>query len=396
MGRKIHLGVIGLGQRGSELVKYVYSEHPDVEFIALCDVYEDRREETAKALEEMGRVRPMTFSDYKEMLQMEELDAVLICASWETHSAIAMDAMRAGKAVASEVGGAYSISECWKLVDCYEETKTPIMFMENCVYGRDEMMVYHMAEAGVLGEIVHCEGGYRHDLREEVSFGREKRHYRLDNYIHRNTENYPTHELGPIARILHLNRGNRMLALTSMASKAAGLHAYIQEKKPELLIHSAGVAYYGFHESLNQEKISEMMKVNLEAPLFLSQFFLRDIKEKRGHIFFISSVTALHENSYGAVYGATKAGLLSFARSLFAENRKSGLKVHSILPDMTDTDLYRNADFTIGENRASYLLPSDVASAVETILRQREGVVLGEVHLRPQLFQVTRKPADKR
>ena len=169
-----------------------------------------------------------------------------------------------------------------------------------------------------------------------------------------------------------------------------------QEKKPELLIHSAGVAYYGFHESLNQEKISEMMKVNLEAPLFLSQFFLRDIKEKRGHIFFISSVTALHENSYGAVYGATKAGLLSFARSLFAENRKSGLKVHSILPDMTDTDLYRNADFTIGENRASYLLPSDVASAVETILRQREGVVLGEVHLRPQLFQVTRKPADKR
>ena len=139
-----------------------------------------------------------------------------------------------------------------------------------------------------------------------------------------------------------------------------------------------------------------MMKVNLEAPLFLSQFFLRDIKEKRGHIFFISSVTALHENSYGAVYGATKAGLLSFARSLFAENRKSGLKVHSILPDMTDTDLYRNADFTIGENRASYLLPSDVASAVETILRQREGVVLGEVHLRPQLFQVTRKPADKR
>ena len=233
MGRKIHLGVIGLGQRGSELVKYVYSEHPDVEFIALCDVYEDRREETAKALEEMGRVRPMTFSDYKEMLQMEELDAVLICASWETHSAIAMDAMRAGKAVASEVGGAYSISECWKLVDCYEETKTPIMFMENCVYGRDEMMVYHMAEAGVLGEIVHCEGGYRHDLREEVYFGREKRHYRLDNYIHRNTENYPTHELGPIARILHLNRGNRMLTLTSMASKAAGLHAYIQEKKPD-------------------------------------------------------------------------------------------------------------------------------------------------------------------
>ena len=168
-----------------------------------------------------------------------------------------------------------------------------------------------------------------------------------------------------------------------------------QENKPEILVHSAGVAYYGFHESLNQDKISEMMKVNLETPLFLSQFFLRDIKEKRGHIFFISSVTALHENSYWAAYGATKAGLLSFARRLFAENRKSGLKVHSILPDMTDTNLYRNADFTIGENSASFLLPSDVASAVETILKQRDGVVLGEVHLRPQVFQITRKPIEK-
>ena len=118
-------------------------------------------------------------------------------------------------------------------MDCYEETKTPVMFMENCVYGRDEMMVYHMAEAGVLGEIVHCEGGSKHDLREEISFGKENRHYRLDNYIHRNTENYPTHELGPIARILHINRGNRMLSLSSMASKASGLREYIKEKKPE-------------------------------------------------------------------------------------------------------------------------------------------------------------------
>ena len=233
MGRKINLGVVGLGQRGAELVKNVYSEHPDVEFIALCDVYEDRREDIAKALEEMGRERPKCFSDYREMLEMKELDAVLISASWDTHSEIAIAAMRAGKAVASEVGGAYSVAECWRLVDCYEETKTPIMFMENCVYGRDEMMVYHMAETGVLGEIVHCEGGYKHDLREEIAFGRENRHYRLDNYIHRNSENYPTHELGPIAKILHINRGNRMLSLCSMASKAAGLRDYIQEKKPE-------------------------------------------------------------------------------------------------------------------------------------------------------------------
>ena len=127
MGKKVKLGVIGLGQRGADLVKNVYSEHPDVDFIALCDVYKDRQEEVANALVEMGRERPKTFSDYREMLSMEELDAVLICASWDTHSEIAMAAMRAGKAVASEVGGAYTLSECWKLVDCYEETPAVII-----------------------------------------------------------------------------------------------------------------------------------------------------------------------------------------------------------------------------------------------------------------------------
>ena len=168
------------------------------------------------------------------------------------------------------------------------------------------------------------------------------------------------------------------------------------EGKLSVLVHSAGVAYYGFHESLNAEKIMEMTEVNFTIPLSITQYFLRDLKEEKGHIFFLSSVTALHENGYGAAYGATKAGLLSFARSLFVENRKSGLKVHSILPDMTESHLYRNADFTVGENVESYLLPSDVASAVEMMLRQREGVVLEEVHLRPQVFQITRRPSKNR
>ena len=82
--------------------------------------------------------------------------------------------------------------------------------------------------------MVHCQGGYRHDLREEVSTGREMRHYRFRNYLYRNCENYPTHELGPIANVLDINRGNRMLTLVSVASKAAGLHEYLlREKGPD-------------------------------------------------------------------------------------------------------------------------------------------------------------------
>jgi hypothetical protein len=51
-------------------------------------------------------------------------------------------------------------------------------------------------------------------------------HYRLPHYIARNRENYPTHELGPLSKLLHINRGNRLVSLSSFASKSRGLKQY--------------------------------------------------------------------------------------------------------------------------------------------------------------------------
>ena len=106
--------------------------------------------------------------------------------------------------------------------------------MENCCYNRDELLATSMARAGMFGTIVHCMGSYSHDLREEITGGNIKRHYRLRNYMKHNCDNYPTHDLGPIARVLGINRGNRMVSLVSVASKAAGLKEYIKNK-PELV-----------------------------------------------------------------------------------------------------------------------------------------------------------------
>jgi len=233
MDRKIKMAVIGLGARGYSLIEQVFLQHPDVEFAAVCDVYEDRSEAAAKLIETHTGKRPFATTDYHEILRDPQIEAVILCTSWDMHINICIEAMEAGKYVGCEVGGAYSLRECWQLVEAYERTKVPVMLMENCVYGRNEMMLMNMIQKGVLGSVVHCEGGYRHDLRDEVAFGKENRHYRLDNYIHRNTENYPTHELGPIARMLGINRGNRMVSLVSMASKAAGLKEFIKEHKPD-------------------------------------------------------------------------------------------------------------------------------------------------------------------
>ncbi len=231
MKEVINVGVIGLGNRGSGLLESCILPQPGIQVVAVCDNYEDRRQRAVQMVIAAGQAEPVSTDNYREILAMPNIDAVVIMASWESHLNLACEAMRAGKYVAVEVAGAYSVDDCWKLVHAYEETGTECMLLENCCFGRDELMVLNMVRQGIFGEIVHCQGGYRHDLREEISNGRENRHYRFRNYLNRNCENYPTHELGPIANILNINRGNRMLTLTSMASKSVGLHEYLLREK---------------------------------------------------------------------------------------------------------------------------------------------------------------------
>ena len=231
MKSKVRIGMIGLGKRGRGLLEHVILGMQDVEVVAVCDRYEDRCEQVADRVEHARGSRPVITRQYTEVLAMEDIDAVIIGASWAEHIEIAIASMEAGKYAACEVGGAYSIQECWRLVEAYERTKVPCMIMENCCYGRDELMVLNMVKQGVFGEIVHCAGGYHHDLRNEIAYGYENRHYRLDNYLNRNCENYPTHEIGPIAQILDVNRGNRMISLVSMASKSKGMQEYIKNEK---------------------------------------------------------------------------------------------------------------------------------------------------------------------
>lgn len=228
----IRIGFIGLGGRGQGLLQGAVLAQGE-QVTAVCDVYEDRAKEGRRLVEESGQPSPRVYTTYEEVIADPQVNTVIIATAWEYHVEIAEAAMRAGKAVAMEVGGSYTLEQCHELVKVYEETKTPFMFLENCCFGRRELMALNMAQQGVLGEIVHCSGGYQHDLREEISYGRENRHYRLRNYLSHNCDNYPTHDLGPIAKVLKINHGNRMLTLSSTASRAAGLHAYVLENKPE-------------------------------------------------------------------------------------------------------------------------------------------------------------------
>lgn len=226
--KRYSVGIIGLGSRGGWWCRKMLPHMKWVKIVGLCDVYQDRIEKTKNYLSDNGFEAPTVLTqDYHELIDAEEVEVVLVFSSWKNHIESAIYAMNAGKPVAVEVCGASNIEQCWDLVRTYEKTKTPFMMLENCCFGKYELMALNMTHHGLFGEIVHCDGAYAHDLRDEITRGNENRHYRFNEYKNYNCENYPTHEIGPISKILNINNGNRFVSLVSMSSEALGLHEYV-------------------------------------------------------------------------------------------------------------------------------------------------------------------------
>ena len=233
--KKLKIGVIGLGQRGAAygmtdgsigLLGNILN-NSDVLVTALCDLHAERVEFAAEKVIKAGQGEPLKTTDFSEVLR-SGVDAVIVSTSWASHVEVALAAMEQGIAVGIEVGGTHNLGDMRKLVQSYEKTKTPFMFLENCCYNKDELLATSLTRNGKLGEICFCHGAYCHDLRNEITeVALRQGHYRLEEYKNHNCENYPTHELGPIVKLLGITRGNKFTYLTATASKARGLNEYI-------------------------------------------------------------------------------------------------------------------------------------------------------------------------
>lgn len=243
--RKIRLGFIGTGLRGRNHLDLAL-RRKDCEVTAICDIDPAAITHSLKMISDYGRNKPKVFSkgeeDYLNLLKESNIDAVVISTPWIWHVPMAVHAMKAGKYTAMEVSGAMAIEECWDLVRTSEETKVPLMFLENVCYRRDVMAVLNMVRKGMFGEMIHLEGGYQHDLRHvkfndgvnpygggvefnEKGFSEAK--WRTNHSVYRDGDLYPTHGIGPVAMYCDINRGNRFLYLTAMSTKARGLQDYV-------------------------------------------------------------------------------------------------------------------------------------------------------------------------
>ena len=163
-------------------------------------------------------------------------------------------------------------------------------------------------------------------------------------------------------------------------------------KDVNILVNAAGSAFYGLAEFNTPAQIQEMCRVDLEAPMILTSALLPKLKDSKGMIINIASVTSTRINTHGAVYGALKAGLRSYGRSLYEEVRKTGVRVVTVCPDLTaGTKLYRNADFKPSEEEGCFLLPEDTAECVKSVINMREGAAVTEVEVRPQFNRIVKK-----
>jgi len=163
-------------------------------------------------------------------------------------------------------------------------------------------------------------------------------------------------------------------------------------RRVDILVNAAGSAYYGLAEFNTPEQIQEMCRVDIEAPLILTSSLIPKLKDTKGMVINIASVTSTRINTHGAVYGALKAGLRSYGRSLYEEVRKTGVRVVTVCPDLTaGTKLYRNADFKPSDDEGCFLLPEDTAECVRAVISMREGAAVTEVEVRPQFNRIEKK-----
>ena len=232
----VRIGIIGVGGRGTGMLSnFLAIEHVQVN--AICDLVKENTLHAQQLVEKAGGKRPELYNngehDFENLCKRDDLDFIYIATPWDWHAPMALAAMNAGKHCGVEVPAVNTLEECQALVDTSEKTRRHCMIMENCCYGYNELLVLNMIRAGLLGDLLHGEAAYIHDLRSEIFGDKGEGLWRRAPHISRNGNLYPTHGLGPVANYMGINRGDRFDYMVSMSSPQKGFDAYRAANVPK-------------------------------------------------------------------------------------------------------------------------------------------------------------------
>ena len=244
--KKIRLGLAGLGNRGLWALQRL-AVVPGVEVVSIADLHEGRVAAAQKWLRENKHPEAKFgfFGEnaHRKMLDQGGIDVCYVVTNWQSHVPIALEAMNRDCHAFVEVPAAFTVDECWELVETSERTKKICMQLENCCYGEVEMLALNLCRSGLLGDLVHGACGYIHDLRSNYDWdlpeskkqiglanGERQEMWRLQGNLEHKGYQYPTHGLGPICQYMNINRGDQFKYLVSLESDQRNFEAYAKAK----------------------------------------------------------------------------------------------------------------------------------------------------------------------
>ena len=161
---KINVGVIGVGGRGSSLMRLILGMDEGgypVHVGAVCDVYEKRKQ----LAQERSKAEFATL-DYREVLARPEIDAVIIATPDHWHATIAIEAMKAGKDVYLEKPMTHTIEEAKQVVKTVEETGRVLQVGSQTTSSDQWWKARKVLADGVIGELISSQGSYHRNSIE--------------------------------------------------------------------------------------------------------------------------------------------------------------------------------------------------------------------------------------
>ena len=156
----IRLGIAGGIRRGS-FEQSLTSLEEEIELVAVCDP----SDEILRGWIEK-RTGLEAFSNFEDLIESPNIDAVFIATPMPLHAAQSMMALNADKHVLSEVIAATTLDECYALVETVELTGMTYMMAENYCYRREAMMIKKMTDSQAFGDLTYAEGAYIHELKK--------------------------------------------------------------------------------------------------------------------------------------------------------------------------------------------------------------------------------------
>ena len=144
---KARIGVVGPGSRGRFLMSFL-KNNPKAEVVALCDIYRPSIDEALKMYPQ-ARV----YTDYRQLLEDKEVDAVLIATPLDVHFPVAMAAFEAGKHVFCEKTLGITIEECYKMYHKHLDTGRVFFSGQQRLFDPRYIKVMELVHAGTFGDI---------------------------------------------------------------------------------------------------------------------------------------------------------------------------------------------------------------------------------------------------